>query len=80
MIFRGELLMVVVGSGEARRWILAASSSVELSGDGALRFAAGVGVGWERWFVGAGAGVAGLWADETGGAGGAGAGVAVLVG
>ena len=39
-------------SGEAQRLILAASSSVDVSGDGAGRFAAGVGIGWERWFVG----------------------------
>ena len=25
---------------------------MDVSGDGAGRFAAGVGVGWERWFVG----------------------------
>ena len=58
MIFRGESLIVAVGSGEAQRRILAASSLV-VSGDRAGRFAAGVGVGWERWFVGGGAGVAG---------------------
>ena len=52
--------MVAVGSGEAQRWILAASSSVDVPGDGAGCFAAGVGVGWERWFVGGEAGVAGL--------------------
>ena len=47
MVIRGKSLMVAVGSGEAQRWILAASSSV-VFGDGAGRFAAGVGVGWER--------------------------------
>ena len=60
IIFKGESLMVAVGSGEAQRWILAASSSVDVPGDGAGCFAAGAGVGWERWFVGGEAGVAGL--------------------
>ena len=52
IIFKGELLMVAVGCGEVQRLILAASSSGDVSGDGAGRFAAGVGVGWERWSIG----------------------------
>ena len=52
MIFKGESKMVSVGCGEAQRCIFAASSSVDVSGDGAGRFATGVGVGWERWSIG----------------------------